>query len=92
MRPESRLSAGIVEEALGRIFDPAVVGGLREDSQLAVLGMVPADAICIADAIAAVASERGLDCDLGDADLVGAVTVAELIQVVADHATPAGNP
>jgi len=83
MTVQSRVAAAMVEEALGRVFDPAVVSGLREDSPLTVLGMAPADAVCVADALGDVAQERGLACDLGDADLSAAGSVADLIRVVA---------
>jgi len=92
MTVQSRVAAAMVEEALGRVFDPAVVSGLREDSPLAVLGMAPADAVCVADALNDVACERGLACDLGDAELSDARSVADLIRVVADACVVGGTP
>jgi hypothetical protein len=79
---ERRLAAGIVEDALAAVFDPAVVRQLREDSPLSVLGMTVADAVCVSDAVSTAADSAGLACDLGDADLIGAVTVADLVAAV----------
>jgi hypothetical protein len=79
---DRRLAAGIVEDALAAVFDPDVVRRLREDSPLNVLGMTVADAVCVSDAIRIAAGSAGLACDLGDADLAGAVTVADLVSAV----------
>jgi hypothetical protein len=79
---ERRLAAGIVEDALAAVFDPAVVRRLREDSPLSVLGMTVADAVCVSDALGAAADSAGLSCDLGDADFADAVTVADLVAAV----------
>jgi len=82
--PERRVAAGLVEDALGEVFDPAVVAGLREDSPLSVLGMSPADAVCLADAIGAAAERVGLSCVLDDADFATEddLTVADLVDAV----------
>ena len=86
--PDRRAVALAVESALGAVFDPALVRQLREDSPLAVLGMVPADAVCIADAVAHEAERAGWSCDLGDADLSTVQSVADLVAAVAADATP----
>lgn len=88
---DRRTAAGIVEQALAEVFDAAVVGRLREDSPLAVLGMEPADAVCVADAAARAAGAFGCTCALGDDDLVGASTVADLVAAVGAAARPAGT-
>jgi len=85
---DRRLAAGIVEDALAAVFDPAVVRQLREDSPLGVLGMTTADAVCISDAVRDAADAAGLACDLGDADLGAAVTVADLVAAVQAGARP----
>ena len=85
---EHRVAAGIVEDALASVFDPAVVRGLREDSPLAAVGMTPADAVCIADAVAAVAERAGLACHLDDADFATARSVADLVSAVEAAARP----
>ncbi len=79
---DRRVAAGIVEDALAAVFDPAVVRQLREDSPLSVLGMTVADAVCVSDAVSSAASAAGLACHLGDTDLAGAVTVADLVAAV----------
>jgi hypothetical protein len=79
---DRRVAAGVVEDALAAVFDPAVVRQLREDSPLTVLGMATADAVCVSDAIRDAAVGVGLDCGLGDGDLGGAVTVADLVTAV----------
>jgi hypothetical protein len=76
------VAAGVVEDALAAVFDPAVVRQLREDSPLSVLGMAAADAVCVSDAIRDTAAAAGLDCGLGDTDLSAAVTVADLVTAV----------
>ncbi len=81
---ERTTHAAIAEEALRRVFDSQSVAGLREDSPLAMLGMTPADVVCLADAVARAAQERSLTCMLGDADLAGLTTVADLIDAVAE--------
>ncbi len=79
---EHRVAAGIVEDALTSVFDPAVVRGLREDSPLAAVGMMPADAVCIADAVAVAAERVGLVCHLDDAAFATAQSVADLVRAV----------
>jgi hypothetical protein len=90
MTVDHREAARITESALGRVFDSEVVRRLREDSPLSVLGMVPADAVCVADAVATVADESGLACELDDADLADVLTVADLVRAVARAAEPGG--
>lgn len=85
---DRRLAAGIVEDALAAVFDPAVVHQLREDSPLSVLGMTASDAVCISDAVGDAADAVGLACDLGDADLGAAGTVADLVAAVQAGARP----
>lgn len=90
---DRRTAAVVVEEALGRVFDVAIVKGLREDSPLAVLGMTSADAACVSDAVADAAARLGLVVDLGDADLEGAQSVADLVRAVQSaQAGPSGEP
>jgi hypothetical protein len=79
---DHRTAAGIVEQALLAVFDPAVVRQLREDSPLAALGMMPADAVAIADAAVDAAASVGVTCALGDADFAGISTVADLVAAV----------
>ena len=79
---DRRVAAGIVEDALAAVFDPGVVRQLREDSPLSVLGMTPADAVCVSDAVSDAAAASGLDCRLGDTDLGQAGTVADLVAAV----------
>jgi hypothetical protein len=86
------MAAAIVEEALGRVFEPTRVGALRPDSPLAAVGNSPADAIGIADAISLASAARGLACELGDGDLADALTVADLVHAVAEAARPGDGP
>jgi hypothetical protein len=79
---DRRIAAGIVEDALSGVFSPEVVRGLREDSPLAGIGMAPADAVCVADAVAAAADQAGLVCQLSDGDFTAAHTVADLVSAV----------
>lgn len=88
---ERRAAAGIVEDALAAVFDPAVVRQLREDSPLSVVGMTPADAVCVSDAIREAAAAAGLACHLGDADLVAAGTVADVVAAVQARARRSEN-
>lgn len=75
-------AAVVVEQALSAVFDPAVVVRLREDSPLTSAGMTPADAVCMADAVAVAAAGVGSVCALSDEDLVAVATVADLIDAV----------
>ena len=79
---ERRRAAGMVEDALARVFDAEVVVRLRADSPLDVVGMTPADAVCIADAVAEAAEASGRSCRLDDADFAHAATVADLVAAV----------
>lgn len=79
---DRRVAAGIVEDALAAVFDPPIVRQLREDSPLTVLGMTAADAVCVSDAIGEAAAGVGIDCELGDADLAAADSVADLVSAV----------
>jgi hypothetical protein len=88
---DRRAAATIVEDALGAVFEPAVVRQLREDSPLSMLGMALADAVCVSDAIADAAEAAGLACDLGDGILGSAVTVADLVSAVQETARPTGE-
>ncbi len=94
MTPEHRVAAGLVEDALGEVFDPGVVAGLREDSPLSALGMSPADAVCLADAVGTMAERAGLTCALDDADFVteGDLTVADLVGTVLGRLTGEERP
>ena len=79
---EHRAAATVVEEALVAVFDPDLVRRLREDSPLAVVGMIPADAVAVADAVARAAADVGVSCVLTDADVDGVETVADLVAAV----------
>lgn len=79
---DRRDAALIVEVGLTAVFDAGLVRQLREDSPLSVLGMVPADAVCVADAVEQEAGRLGWSCRLGDDDLAAAVTVADLVTAV----------
>ena len=79
---ERREAALIVEVALSAVFDAALVRQLREDSPLSVLGMAPADAVCVSDAIDQEAGRLGWTCLLGDDELANAQSVADLITAV----------
>lgn len=85
---EQRLAAQVAEEALRSVFDPQAVSALREDSPLTAIGLTPADVVCLADAVAKAANDRGFSCVLGDADLEGVHTVADLVEAVIEAATP----
>jgi hypothetical protein len=87
---DRREAAGVVEDALAAVFDPAVVRQLRADSPLSVLGMTTADAVCVSDAIRDAAEAVGFDCDLGDSDLGEAATLADLVAAVQAGARRAG--
>jgi hypothetical protein len=91
MTLEHREAARITEAALARVFDVSAVRGLREDSPLSALGMAPADAVCVAEAVGQVADEAGLACELGDADLDGLASVSDLVAAVARVGT-VGEP
>lgn len=84
-------AAVIVEQALAAVLDPAVVRQLRPDSPLAPAGLTPADAVCVADAVAEAAEQAGWTCLLGDADLAGAETVADIVRAAAQAAAPVGE-
>lgn len=88
---DRRAAAGIVEDALAAVFDPAVVRQLREDSPLSGVGMTTSDAVCVSDAVREAAAAMGLDCHLGDAELAGAGTVADLVAAVQAGASRAEN-
>ena len=85
-RLERRDAALIVEVALSAVFDAGLVRQLREDSPLSVLGMVPADAVCVADAVEQEAGRLGWSCRLGDDELAGAASVADIVTAVQDRA------
>lgn len=70
---DRRLAGSLVEEGLAHVFPAELVGGLREDSPLAVLGLVPEDLVAVSDAVGAAAARRGVACRIGDADLIGLV-------------------
>jgi hypothetical protein len=76
------VSEALVEESLSAVFPPAAVSGLRSDSPLSALGLVPADLVALGDAIAASAAARGRSCILDDFALAQAVTVADLVDAV----------
>jgi hypothetical protein len=75
-------AAVVVEQSLARVFDPAVVARLREDSPLTSAGLTTADLVCVADAIAENAQVLGSACRLTDEDVADVATVADLIDAV----------
>lgn len=79
---DRRDAALVVEQALARVFAPDVVARLREDSPLSSVGFGPADAVCVADAVAESAAALGALCALRDDDVTSVVTVADLIEAV----------
>lgn len=89
----------VAHEALGQVFDPALVTLLREDSALtgpeSVVGMGPADAVALADAVAAVAQREGATCELRDVDLAAeGLREGDLVSSIAQSwtdATPGGS-
>lgn len=86
-----RDAAVILEQALGAVFDETIVRQLREDSALAALGMTPADAVCLSDAVAEAAARVGWVVDLGDADVAGVTRIADLVNAIAANAVRAGG-
>jgi hypothetical protein len=74
---DRRLAAALVEEGLAQVFPTELVGGLREDSPLAVLGLAPEDLVAVSDAVGAAAARRGAACRIADADLLGLVVDEE---------------
>ena len=82
MIPE-RTSAAIAEQALMRVFGATAVTSLRADSPLSAVGLAPDDLICLADAVAEAASDRGVTCILDDAALAGLRSVSDLVAAVA---------
>jgi len=94
--PDYRTAAVIVEDALAMVFPADLVARLRPDSPLAGLGMTPADAVCVCDAVADVAGRAGLSCDLSDADLAdadldGPRTVGDLVGTVLRRLSSEGD-
>ncbi len=79
---DHRTAATIVETALSAVFDASVVSRLREDSPMSTVGMRPADAVCLADAISAAATNGGHQCELRDSDFADVTTVADLVGAV----------
>ena len=80
--PDARTAAVLVEDALALIFPGDLVARLRPDSPLTAVGMTPADAVCVSDAVASLAERSGLSCRLTDADLEGTTAVADLVDAV----------
>jgi hypothetical protein len=76
----------LVAEALRSVFAPEVIGQARDDSPLASLGMTGADAIAVAEALAAQAQVAGYTCLLGDAEFAEVTSVSDLVSAVVDHA------
>lgn len=84
-----RTAAAIAEEALARVFGSSAVSGMREDSPLSAVGLALDDLVAFADAVDAAAAARGLDCPLGDPDLTGLSTVADVVALVRGRARAA---
>lgn len=76
------MAAAIAEAGLAAVFAADLVRGLREDSPLAAAGLVPADLVALADAVAGAARQRGRSCVLGDEEMSGMATVRDLIAAV----------
>ncbi|MBK9738700.1 MAG: hypothetical protein IPO93_04135 [Actinobacteria bacterium] len=83
-------AALIAQDALRAVFDAQAVAALREDSPLSALGIADSDVVCIADAVAVGAVARGRECRLGDADLDGVTTVADLVRTISEHGSRPG--
>ena len=79
---ERRTAAAICEQALAVVYGASTVATLREDSPLSAVGLVPADLVCLSDALAEAASTRGLRCVVDDSGFEGTVTVGDLVSVV----------
>jgi hypothetical protein len=82
----------VAATALSQVFDSAVVSSLRSDSVVwgagSSLGMQSADAVAIADGIAALAARQGAECSLHDEDFydmpehAAGLTLADLTSVI----------
>ena len=91
MSIDRRAAAGLAEAGLAAVFDPAMVARLREDSPLEAVGITDADLVSVSDAVGHAAEARGLVCLLGDGDLDGVATVADLVTAIAGAAMPGGS-
>ena len=83
MSIERGRAAALAERGLAAVVGEDIVATLREDSPLEGIGLTEADLVCVSDAIAAAASARSVDCVLSDEDVVGLVTVADLVTAIA---------
>lgn len=93
----------VAHDALTRVFGRTVVDPLRPDSPLmgtamaSSVGMVPADAIAVADAVQERAAREGARCVLGndvfasDAEGDATVTLADLEEGIAAAWIGAGH-
>ena len=66
--------------ALSQVFDAWAVTSLRIDSPLTALGMVPADQVCLAEAVS-----RTCGVDLTDDDFVRIHTLGDLADALRAH-------
>ena len=88
---DHHVAAQVAEEALRSVFDPQAVSALREDSPLAAIGLASADVVCVADAVAQAAVDRGITCVLDDDAMENVETVADLVQAIIEAAAPSGE-
>ena len=80
------VAAALAERGLAAVVGEHIVAALREDSPLEGIGLTEADLVCVSDAIASAACAQGEDCVLTDEDVVGLVTVADLVSAIATRA------
>ncbi len=86
VHPDHHLAAQVAEDALRSVFEPQAVSALREDSPLAAIGLTSADVVCVADAVAQAAVDRGFTCVLDDAAMENVETVADLVRAITEAA------
>ncbi len=86
MSADRSVAAALAERGLAAVVGEDIVATLREDSPLEGIGLTDADLVCVSDAIASAAATRGQDCVLTDGDVVGLVTVADLVTAIAARA------
>lgn len=92
MSVDRSTAAALAEQGLAAVFGAQIVAGLREDSPLAGIGLSAADLVCVSDAIADAAEIRDIDCVLGDADMDGLTTVADLVSVIVIRGESMASP
>lgn len=83
MSLDRAVAADLAERGLAAVVGDDIVAALREDSPLDRIGLVPADLVCVSDAVAAAALGDDRECVLTDADVDALVTVADLVTAIA---------